>query len=336
MATHVFSSPQFSGFMPPGRKRCPLTEIHNPDFESRIPGGRGDLPFVSALLAMVLLFFGFQYVRQPKPSAPIPSNQIQLQSDQEVIAQANVPAVARHPVASSGNFGWLTFIARPLYEALRFLHDHGIGNWGWSIIVLTVIFNLLIVWPRIQSMKSSLRMTRMQPKIDAIRKRYAHLKLNDPKRAEMNAEMMAVYETEGANLYGGCWPLLLQMPLLFAYMSVLRNATELHHAHWLWLPDLSSPDPLHVLPLLIIGSMMLTQYLTPAPGMSPSQRRMFALFMPAVMGISLWHYASGLSLYWITGNLFNLLIQFGINRSNLGREMRNFVVRREITDPSTD
>jgi YidC/Oxa1 family membrane protein insertase len=162
-----------------------------------------------------------------------------------------------------------------------------------------------------------------------MKKRYAHLKVNDPKRSEINVEMMALYKAEGANMFGGCLPLLLQMPLLFAYMSVLRNAAELHHAQWFWLTDLSLPDPLHVLPLLIIASMVLTQLITPAPGMDSSQRRIFAILMPVVMGLSLWRYASGLSLYWVTGNIINLLIQVAINRSKLGREMHVLAAERD-------
>lgn len=314
-----------------------MPEIHNPDFESRNPGGNGDVRSLLAPLVLVfMLFLGFQYFRQPKPSVPIPASQAQPQAVHKGIDKAPSPVADRQSIASPSNFGWLTFIAKPLYLALRFLHDHGIRNWGWSIIALTVIFNLLIIWPRMISMKSSLKMMRVQPKVDALKKRYAHLKINDPKREEMNAEMIALYKAEGANMFGGCLPLLLQMPLLFADMSVLRNAAELHLAHWLWLADLSLPDPLRILPLLIIGSMVLTQYITPAPGMSPSHRWMFAILMPAVMGFSLWHYASGLSLYWVTGNIFNLLIQFAINRSKLGKEMHALAAKRRTIDPKTN
>ena len=314
-----------------------MLEIHNPDLESRNPGGNGYVRSLLGFLMLVfMLFFGFQYVWQPKPSVPMSAGQMQSQMVHAEIAKASSPVAGGQSVASPGNFGWLTFIAKPLYLALRLLHDHGIGNWGWSIIVLTVIFNLLIIWPRMMSMESSLKMMRVQPKVDALKKRYAHLKIDDPKRTEMNAEMMALYKAEGANMFGGCLPLLLQMPLLFAYMSVLRNATELHQANWLWLTDLSLPDPLHILPLLIIGSMILTQCITPAPGMSPSQRRMFAILMPAVMGFSLWHYASGLSLYWVTGNMINLLIQFAINRSKLGKEMHALAATRAKIIPRTN
>ena len=93
----------------------------------------------------------------------------------------------------------------------------GIHNWGWAIIIVTVIFNLVLLPTRIMMMKSSLKMMRIQPKVEALKKQYANLKINDPKRAEMNTEMMALYKTEGVNMYGGCLPLLLQMPLFFAY-----------------------------------------------------------------------------------------------------------------------
>jgi YidC/Oxa1 family membrane protein insertase len=118
------------------------------------------------------------------------------------------------------------------------------------------------------------------------------------------------------------------MPLLFGYMRVLRSAPELHLAHWYWLKDLSSPDPLHILPLLIIASMILTQFTTPTPTMTPSQRWMLGILMPGVMGFSLWHYASGLSLYWITGNIISSAIQLAINQSKIGREVQNLGAER--------
>ena len=144
----------------------------------------------------------------------------------------------------------------------------------------------------------------------------------------MNAEMMQLYKNENVNMYGGCLPLLLQMPLFFAYYRVLLNAVELRQAHWFWLTDLSMPDPLHILPILIIVSMFLVQFLTPSPGMDPTQRRMMAIMMPAIMGFTLWHFASGLALYWITGNIINLIIQLAINQSKIGKEMHEIAARR--------
>ncbi len=234
-------------------------------------------------------------------------------------------------LASMIQYGWWGIIAKPLYLALRALHSmmgNGINNWGWAIIIITVIFNLVLLPTRIWTMKSSLKMMRIQPKLDGIKKKYANLKINDPKRAEMQAEQVALMKEEGVNMYGGCLPLLLQMPLFFAYYRVLLNAVELRQAHWFWLTDLSMPDPLHVLPILIIGTMFLVQFITPSPGMDPAQRRMMAIMMPAIMGFTLWHFASGLALYWITGNIINLIMQVAINRSNIGKEMHEIAARR--------
>jgi len=234
-------------------------------------------------------------------------------------------------LASVIQYGWWGIIAKPLYLALRALHNmmgNGINNWGWAIIIITVIFNVVLLPTRIWTMKSSLKMMRIQPRLDAVKKKYANLKINDPKRAEMQAEQMAVMKEEGVNMYGGCLPLLLQMPLFFAYYRVLLNAVELRQAHWFWLNDLSMPDPLHVLPILIIGTMFLVQFITPSPGMDPAQRRMMAIMMPAIMGFTLWHFASGLALYWITGNIINLIMQVAINRSKIGKEMHEIAARR--------
>jgi YidC/Oxa1 family membrane protein insertase len=234
-------------------------------------------------------------------------------------------------LSSMIQYGWWGIIAKPLYLALRALHNMmgpGINTWGWAIIIITVIFNLVLLPTRIWTMKSSLKMMRIQPRLDGIKKKYANLKINDPKRAEMQAEQMAVMKEEGVNMYGGCLPMLLQMPLFFAYYRVLLNAVELRQAHWFWLTDLSMPDPLHILPILIIGTMFLVQFITPSPGMDPAQRRMMAIMMPAIMGFTLWYYASGLALYWITGNVINLSMQVAINRSKIGKEMHEIAQRR--------
>ncbi len=226
---------------------------------------------------------------------------------------------------------WLGVIAKPLYYALRFIRNSigaGAYSWGWAIILFTAVFNIAFIPLRFMMMKSSLKMMRIQPKVDAIKKRYANLKMNDPKKTEMNTEVMALYKTEGVNMYGSCLPMLPQLPLFYGFFRVLYNAVELRQAHWFWLPDLSQPDPTHILPLLIIISMFLTQYITPSPGMDPMQRRMMAFIMPIFMGSFLWHYASGLALYWATGNVLNLALQLFINQSSYGKEMHAIAARR--------
>ena len=204
----------------------------------------------------------------------------------------------------------------------------GVYNWGWAIIIVTVIFNLLMLPTRFMMMKSSLKMMRIQPKVEVIKQKYKNLKATDPKKAEMNAEMMALYKTEGVNMYGSCLPMLVQMPLFFAYYRVLLNAVELRQAQWFWLTDLSSPDPKYILPILIIITMFVTQYITPSPGMDPAQRKMMAFMMPLFMGFMLLHFASGLALYWGTGNVINLAIQLGINQSSMGKEMHEIAARK--------
>jgi YidC/Oxa1 family membrane protein insertase len=228
-------------------------------------------------------------------------------------------------------FGWLSVVSKPLYFALRFLHNllgQGAYNWGWAIIIFTTVFNLIMLPTRIGMMKQSLKMTRIQPKVEAIKKRYAHLKMNDPKRADMNTEMMALYKAEGVNMYGGCLPILLQLPLFSAYYYVLARVIELRQAHWFWLHDLSVADPYYVLPGIIILTMFLTQYITPSPGMDPAQRRTMAFVMPIFMGFFFGHLASGLALYMSTSGVINLAIQVGINRSHWGKEMHAAAARR--------
>jgi YidC/Oxa1 family membrane protein insertase len=224
-------------------------------------------------------------------------------------------------------FGWLKVIAEPLFLLLRFVYGY-VNNWGWAIILVTLFFNLLMLPTRLMMMKSSLKMQRIQPKLEAIKRKYAHLKATDPKRAEMNTETMQLYKEEGINMYGSCLPILVQMPLFFAYYRVLANVIELRQATWGWLPNLAIADPWHILPILIIASMFLVQFITPSPGMDPAQRRMMAFMMPAIFGFSMWGFASGLALYWATGNLLNLGIQLGINNSSMGRELHALAAKR--------
>ena len=224
-------------------------------------------------------------------------------------------------------FGWLKIIAEPLFLLLRWVYGF-VHNWGWAIILVTVVFNLLMLPTRVMMMKSSLKMQRIQPKLDAIKRKYAHLPVTDPKRADMNAETMKLYKEEGVNMYGSCLPLLVQMPLLYGFYRVLGNVIELRQAHWGWLPNLAQSDPWHILPIFIITTMFATQMMTPSPGMDPQQRRMMAFTMPAVLGFSMWNFASGLALYWATGNLINFCIQMTINRSAMGRELQALAAKR--------
>ncbi len=169
-------------------------------------------------------------------------------------------------------------------------------------------------------MRSSVKMRRIQPKVESIKKRYAHLKMRDPKQAEMQSEIMALYKLEGVNMFGGCLLQLIPMPLLYAMYRMLANAGELRYAHWLWIFDLAAPDPLHVLPVVIVISGFLAQWSMPQASMDATQRRMMLFVMPVFMGVMLWRFAAGLSLYWTTGNLVSLGVQLIFNQCCAGKE----------------
>ena len=220
------------------------------------------------------------------------------------------------------DFGYFSFFARPLFQWLKWTYHHMVSNWGWSIIILTLIINIALLPLRITAQKSALKMQKLQPQMKAIQERYKKIPMRDPRRAEMNAEISALYKREGVNPAGGCLPLLIQLPFLWAFYSMLGNAIELRQAHFLWIHDLSSPDKLYILPVLIVLSTFYMQKLTPSAGMDPAQQRMMTLMMPAMLGFFSWSLPSGLSLYWTVGNVIAIIQQSIMNRTGLGKEMR--------------
>jgi YidC/Oxa1 family membrane protein insertase len=226
------------------------------------------------------------------------------------------------------DFGYFSFFARPLFQWLKWTYNHMVHNWGWSIIILTVIINIALLPLRITSQKSALKMQKLQPQMKAIQDKYKKLPMRDPRRAEMNAEISALYKKEGVNPAGGCLPLLIQLPFLWAFYSMLGNAIELRHAQWFWIHDLSSPDKLYILPVLIVLSTFWMQRLTPSAGMDPAQQRMMTLMMPAMLGFFSWSLPSGLSLYWTMGNVIAIIQQSIMNRTGLGKEMRAEMEKR--------
>jgi YidC/Oxa1 family membrane protein insertase len=226
------------------------------------------------------------------------------------------------------DFGFFSLIARPLFLWLLWTHDHMARNWGVSIIILTVIINLALLPLRITSMRSALKMQKLQPQMKAIQEKYKKYPMRDPRRADMNTEISALYKEHGANPAGGCLPLVIQMPFLFAFYSMLGVAIELRQAPFLWLHDLSSPDKLFILPVLIVISTLFVQKMTPSAGMDPAQQRMMTIMMPLMLGFFSWSLASGLSLYWVIGNVIAVAQQSIMNRTGLGKEMRAEAAKR--------
>ena len=226
------------------------------------------------------------------------------------------------------DFGWLGYIARPLFLWLKWMYYHIVANWGWAILLQTLVINVALLPLRLSQMKSMLKMQRVAPQIKAIQEKYKKYSLRDPKKAEMNTEISALYKKEGVNPAGGCLPLLIQMPFLFAYYRMLNVAMDLRHAPWLWIRDLSAPDPWHILPIAIIVTMLAMQRMTPQAGMDPAQQKMMNIMMPGMLGVMSWNLAAGLCLYWAAGQVIGIAQQFALNRSTLGREMREMMAKR--------
>ena len=248
----------------------------------------------------------------------------------QVLESVPAPSVIGAPqdLRALVNFGFFGVIARPLFLWLKWTYEKMVSNWGWAIVIQTLIINLALLPLRISSMKSALKMQKVAPQIKAIQEKYKKYSMRDPRKQEMNKEVSELYKREGVNPVGGCLPLLIQMPFLFAYYSMLNAALDLRHAHWLWIRDLSSPDPSHLLPIGIIITMFLTQRMTPQAGMDPAQQKMMNVMMPVMLGVISWNLAAGLCLYWSEGNLIAIAQQAIMNRTALGREMREMALKR--------
>ncbi len=248
----------------------------------------------------------------------------------EVLQKIPVPGVSGADSDLNGlvDFGWWGIIAKPLFLWLRWTYHHMVANWGWAIVVQTLIISIALLPLRITQMKSMLKMQRVAPQIKSIQEKYKKYSLRDPRKAAMNEEISALYKKEGVNPAGGCLPLLIQMPFLFAYYRMLGTALDLRHAHWLWVHDLSAADPLFILPILMVISSLLTQKMTPQAGMDPAQQRMMNVMMPLMMGFIFFRLAAGLNLYYAVVNLIGIAQQSVMNRTKLGQEMREMMEKR--------
>lgn len=199
------------------------------------------------------------------------------------------------------DFGFFEVITKPLMGALQWIHQY-VGNYGWSIVLLTVLINLALFPLKLKQQLSMTKLQKVQPQMKALQDKYRKLKPTDPKRQQVQKEMMDFYREQGVNPMGGCLPLLLQMPFFFAFWSMLSVAIDLRQSPWmLWIRDLSQHDPYYVLPVLMAASMMVMQKMTPTT-MDPVQAKVMML-MPIMMMVMFLWVQSGLVLYWLTGNL---------------------------------
>ncbi len=205
------------------------------------------------------------------------------------------------------DYGWLTVIAQPIHWLLAKIHSV-VGNWGWSIIVLTILIKLAFYKLSETSYKSMANMRQMTPRMQALKDRYG----DDKER--LNQAMMELYKTEKINPLGGCLPILVQIPVFIALYWVLLESVELRQAPWiLWIDNLSAPDPYFVLPLIMGVSMFVQQKLNPAPP-DPMQAKLM-MSLPFVFTVFFAFFPSGLVLYWVVNNLLSIAQQWNITRT---------------------
>ena len=209
-----------------------------------------------------------------------------------------------------GMFAWLVV---PLLGALNWVNGF-VGNYGWSIIVLTILINIAIFPLRHKSIVSMKKMQELKPEIDAIQARYGKLKATDPAKQKMNQEVMEVYKQRGVNPASGCVPMLLTMPVLFAFYSMLAYSIELRGAPFIfWITDLSVYDPFYVAPILTGITMLVQQRMTPQTSTDPVQQKMFML-MPVIFTVMFLWAPSGLNIYWLVNNVLAIGQQSITNR----------------------
>ncbi len=229
---------------------------------------------------------------------------------------------ANPPLDSLVDFGFFSLFAKPLFICMRYINDHWVHNYGWAIVLLTIIINLAMFPMRLKGIRAAQEMQKVQPILKGIQDKYKQYKMTDPRRQKMQEEMMDVYKKYGISPFGSCLPMFIQLPVLYAFYAVLGVAIELRHAPWiLWVKDLSAPDCLsisgHCVPMLVILMTIIQfwlQQMTPMASVDPSQQRVMKL-MPLMFAFMFFRLASGIVLYWLASNVVQIAQQIFINRA---------------------
>jgi YidC/Oxa1 family membrane protein insertase len=210
--------------------------------------------------------------------------------------------------------GMFGFLARPLLYSLQWIYANVVANYGWAIVLLTVVLKIVLLPLSLSAFKSMRKMQKLNPKMQAVRERWKgklrdkNGRFNSDAQKQMNEEIMGLYRSEGVNPAGGCFPMLIQLPVFFAFYSLLSSAVELWRSPWIgWIHDLTAADPYYVLPIVMGLSQIIQQRMTPAPP-DPVQKRLMQ-FLPVVFTIFSLGFASGLVLYWLTNNILTIVQQ---------------------------
>ena len=226
------------------------------------------------------------------------------------------------------DFGWFWWVAKPLFLGMKWLYQH-VPNYGWVIILLTVIINTLLFPLKWKSMQSAFEMQKVAPQVRGIQERYKKYKFNDPRKQQMQSEIMALYKEHGVNPLGGCLPLVLQLPFFYGFYKVLYAAIELRHAPWFgWIQDLSQKDPYYILPIVMGVTMYVSTKMTPMTTADPAQQKMMQL-LPLLFTFFFFQVSAGLVLYWLMSSAVGIGQQWFINRHQRGRELAEKIAAKE-------
>ena len=219
--------------------------------------------------------------------------------------------------------GWIPgiqYLAKPLFLLVDWANNSFVHNFGWAIVLVTVVINFIMFPLKLTSMKSARKMQALKPQIDAINARFKNIGISDPKKAEQNQEVMDLYKKHNVSPMGGCVPMLLQIPFFIAFYKVFTVSVVMRGATWLWVTDLSQEEhlPIKLLPIIMIVTQFLMQKMTPQANVDPNQQKMM-YFMPLIFGFMFYHLPSGLVLYYLTSNLVNMGQQLFFNHTDTAR-----------------
>ncbi|MDR1008455.1 MAG: membrane protein insertase YidC [Campylobacteraceae bacterium] len=221
-------------------------------------------------------------------------------------SKANIHAVDKR-LDDVIEYGFFTWISKPLFSFLYFIHSK-VGNWGWSIVIITIIIRLILYPLTYRGMVSMNKLKDLAPKVKELQEKYKSDK------QKLNAHVMDLYKKHGANPMGGCLPILIQIPIFFAIYKMLFNTIELKNAEWIfWVQDLAVKDPYYILPIAMGLTMFLQQKMTPTTFTDPTQEKVMK-FLPLIFTLFFLWFPAGLTLYWFVNNLFSIFQQMYVNR----------------------
>ncbi len=251
----------------------------------------------------------------------------------EVLEQLDAPAFSTgQPPALADelvDYGWFWWIAKPIFWGMQWMHDRWIPNYGWVIVILTILINSALFPLKLRSMESAWKMQKVAPQVKAIQARYSQYKFNDPRKQQMQQEIMGLYQQHGVNPFGGCLPMLLQIPFFFGFYKVLAISIQLRQAPWFgWIHDLSKHDPYFILPILMTVTMYISTRITPMTTADPVQAKMMRM-MPLIFGFMFLWFSSGLVLYWMVSNVVGIGQQWFINKRQRERAETEKLARKQ-------